>query len=58
MRDWKPDVTQQPDDYLDAAAKALVQAPERVGHVVRTFAEAPGQDWRPNAGVFEAELEV
>jgi hypothetical protein len=58
MRDWKPDVTQQPDDFLDSAAKALVQAPERVGGTVRTFTEAPANDWRPSAGVFEAELEI
>jgi hypothetical protein len=58
MRDWKPDVTQQPDDYLDSAAKCLTQAPERVGKVASPFVEASGQDWRPVSGVFEAELEL
>lgn len=58
MRDWKPDVSQQPDDFLDSAAKALTQAPERVGGLVRTFTDAPANDWRPSAGVFEAELEL
>lgn len=58
MRDWKPDVQQQADDYLDSAAKCLTQAPERVGGLVRTFTEAPAHDWRVHAGVFEAELHI
>jgi hypothetical protein len=64
MRDWNPAVKDQPDDYLDAAAGACAEQPERV---MRTIAPedhagipAPtGQDsWRPSSGVHMLELET
>jgi hypothetical protein len=65
MRDWNPAIKDQPDDYLDAGAKALAETPERVGRVAPE--EKPGgwnpphggrDDWRPSAGVHEVELET
>lgn len=63
MRDWNPAVKSQPDDFLDAGAKALAETPERIGRIAPP-ADARwiprGQerdDWRPSAGVFEVELE-
>ncbi len=64
MRDWNPAVKEQPDDYLDAGAKALAETPERIGKVAPPAGghdwkpAAKGRDdWRPSAGVFEVELE-
>jgi hypothetical protein len=56
MRDWKPDVKDQPDDFLDSGAKALTHTPERIGAVVQTFTDPTRQDWRPSSGDIEAEL--
>lgn len=61
MRHWNPALpatAQQPDDYIDAGAKAISDQPERVGGAVRKSDAPPSQDWRPGAGVFEAELTV
>lgn len=63
MRDWNPAIADQPDDYLDAAAGAVTETPERI-----TGAVAPpdqvgiphgvhAEDWRPSSGVHEIELE-
>jgi len=69
MRDWNPAIKDQPDDYLDAGAKALAETPERIGRVVppeearaggRRGWNPPTQgrdDWRPSAGEHEVELE-
>jgi hypothetical protein len=53
MRDWNPAVQQQPDDYLDAAAGAVSETPERVGRGAEIPAPTDRDDWRPNAGVYE-----
>jgi hypothetical protein len=65
MRDWNPEVRDQPDDYMDAAAKALADTPERIGRIAPQAAQGAGwnpprdgrDDWRPSAGVHEVELE-
>lgn len=64
MRSWNPAVREQPDDYLDAAARAILAEPARIGRVVPTGksggkppAHRP-QDWRPNGGVHEIELDL
>ena len=62
LRDWNPAVTDQADDYIDAAAGAISETPERIGRVA---ADSDGwnsppkarDDWRPSAGVHEVELE-
>jgi hypothetical protein len=58
MRNWNPALADQPDDYLDATAKAIIDQPERVGHLTGTPVAPAGDDWRPNAGVYEAELSL
>lgn len=58
MREWNPAVQNQPDDHLDAGAGAVTDAPERLDHSLRNRNEQPADDWRPGAGVFEAELEI
>lgn len=58
MRDWDPAVADQPDDYLDAGAGAATDQPERVGDMLRNRNPDADDDWRPSAGVFEAELSV
>ena len=58
MRSWNPAATKQADDYLDAGAGAVTDQPERVGHLFRNLNTPHREDWRPSAGVFEAELEI
>ncbi len=60
MKDWNPGATSsQADDYLDASAAAVAETPERIGRVVGLNAPAArGEDWRPDAGVHEVELEM
>lgn len=65
MKEWVPTVLKQPDDHLDVAAGAITDAPERL---LQAQSNNPGQptgpgatmreDWRPQSGVYEAELEL
>lgn len=58
MREWIPTVTNQPDDHLDVAAGSINDAPERLAESLRGLNPDERDDWRPNVGVYEAELEV
>ena len=53
MRDWNPMVQDQPDDYLDATAGAVSEAPERIGRRVKISTEREPQHWRHSAGVHD-----
>ena len=57
MREWNPAVREQPDDYLDALAGAVTEAPERL-HSLRVGipTATKSHDWRPTGGVFEVEV--
>lgn len=61
MREWNPKVSDQPDDDLDAASGAIVEAPERI-HAVATgakiFAGDPRTVWSPQGPVHDITLEV
>ncbi len=57
MRDWNPALMNQPDDYLDAAAGAIEETPERIRAIGRISPAGRAHDWRPEAGVFEVEFE-
>jgi hypothetical protein len=56
MADWKPEVTVQPDDYLDAAAGAISEQPQRIGRVIADPQHVQIADWRPAGGVFEVQV--
>lgn len=57
MRDWRPGVKNQSDDYLDAGAGAIAQTPVRIGRKLMTDPnERPWSDWRPISGVYSVEL--
>uniref|UniRef100_UPI0028A94A0A phage terminase large subunit n=1 Tax=Achromobacter sp. TaxID=134375 RepID=UPI0028A94A0A len=62
MKDWNPEVKDQPDDYLDSGAGAILQAPVRIGRMVREKDGIPSglgrEDWRPTGGVHEVTLET
>jgi hypothetical protein len=63
MRDFNPAITVQPDDHLDSGAGSLTEAPERIGKVSEAassdwIASGDGHDdWRPDTGIHEVELE-
>lgn len=57
MKDFNPAVTDQPDDYLDSGAGAIAQTPVRVGNSFRITNTTPRNNWEPDAGVFEYELD-
>lgn len=57
MRSWNPAVAQQPDDYLDAAAEAILDEPVRVGRRMDENEDPRQQhDWRKHGGVYEVEV--
>lgn len=60
MQEWNPAVKEQPDDYLDAAAAAISDTPERV-KVVGKIAGNPSTQgphhWQPDGGVHEVQVE-
>lgn len=58
MREWNPTISDQADDHLDSLAGAVSETPERIGR--NAGLTEPGKhrdDWRPDAGVHEIELE-
>lgn len=57
LKDFNPELTNQPDDYIDSAAGAIAQTPIRVGKIVGKPTEALREDWRPSAGVHEVTVE-
>jgi hypothetical protein len=62
MKDWNPEVRDQPDDLLDAGAGALTDQPVRVGKLVAQGMKVgnptsdQSHDWRPDSGTHEVEL--
>lgn len=58
MKDWRPDVKEQPDNHLDAGAGALKDQPMRIGRAIgMPVPTEPAGAWRPNAGAYEVELD-
>lgn len=58
MRDFVPTVKDQEDDYIDAAAGAITDTPERIrAHVVGNQSAVMADDWRPSGGVHEVTVE-
>lgn len=58
MQEWNPEVATQPDDYINSAADAILQAPVRINHLVGKPTPASRDDWRQSTGVYEATLEA
>lgn len=56
MRDFNPELRDQPDDYLDSAAGAIAQTPIRIGKIVRNPDTPKRDDWRPEAGEVEVPM--
>ena len=57
MRDFNPAISDQPDDYLDSGAGAVSQTPVRIGRIVGNPTERQRDDWRPDAGVHEVQVD-
>jgi len=57
MREWNPGIKDQPDDYLDCAARAILAEPVRIGKQVagKPAPERP-EHWAQGAGEFEVEF--
>lgn len=55
MRQWDPSVKEQPDDYLDSAAGAVLMTPVRVARVVGTAAELP--HWKRGTEQYEVAVD-
>lgn len=55
MKDFNPDTKNQADDYIDAAAGAITDTPERIS--VHPGDAEPVTEWRPNSGVHEVVFE-
>ncbi|WP_137972008.1 phage terminase large subunit [Pseudomonas sp. F(2018)] len=57
MRDFNPAISNQPDDFLDSGAGAISQTPVRIGKIVGKPTEQRRDDWRPDAGVHEVQVD-
>lgn len=58
MKEWNPAARNQADDYIDAAAGAVSETPERIGRGNGWIAPSTAAyDWRQSAGVHEVEVE-
>ncbi|RMN71286.1 hypothetical protein ALQ55_101016 [Pseudomonas savastanoi pv. savastanoi] len=57
MRDFNPAVNNQDDDYIDSCAGAILQTPVRIGRIVGKPTETRRDDWRPDAGVHEVQVD-
>lgn len=57
MREFNPAIADQPDDYLDSLAGAIVEAPERVGKSLNQTDYEETPNWRTNGGVYEATVD-
>lgn len=58
MKDWNPAVKQQPDDYLDSAARSILKTPVRIGKVGIPPTSSDSIAWRPSSGNHELTLEA
>ena len=58
MLQWNPMVSNQEDDYLDAAAKAIADEPVRIGRVVTPGNLDPMRGWRPTQGEYTVTVEI
>lgn len=57
MRDFNPALKKQPDDYIDAAARAIKATPVRIDKIVGIPTDHPVNNWRPNSAVYEVTVE-
>lgn len=56
MRDFNPEVTTAPDDFIDSGAGAISQTPVRIGQRVVLEKNDPRRQWQPSDGTHEVEL--
>lgn len=57
MKDWNPQVREQPDDFMDAGSKAVTDQPVRIGKLVRNLDPLRQDHWHPVGGTYEVSLE-
>lgn len=58
MKDFNPETKNQADDYIDAGAGAISDAPQRINIVQRDSDPTPkNHHWRANSGVHEVVFE-
>lgn len=57
MTEWNPEVTNQPDDYLDSGAGAIAATPVRIGKTVGNPASNQRKNWQSSDGHFEAKTD-
>lgn len=56
MRDFNPEVTNAPDDYIDSGAGAILQTPVRIGQRVAVQKATGRPDWKLTDVVHEVKL--
>lgn len=57
MRQFNPVVIDQPDDYIDALAGAIMDAPCRIGKLLKKSNNRSDDTWRMSAGDYVAGLD-
>ncbi|WP_225760222.1 phage terminase large subunit [Leclercia sp. Marseille-Q4284] len=56
MREFNPEITNAPDDYIDSGAGAILQQPVRIGQRVALAKAYKRENWRVSDGVHEVKL--
>lgn len=56
MRDFNPEVTNAPDDYIDSGAGAILQTPVRIGQRVAVAKATARANWKLTDGIHEVKL--
>lgn len=59
MREFNPEVSEQPDDYIDSLAGAILRTPVRIAKSVQIRTSESSKlvsKWRPNSGQYTAKI--
>ena len=59
MREFNPEVSDQPDDYIDSLAGAILRTPVRIAKSVQIRTSESSKlvsKWRPNSGQYTAKI--
>lgn len=57
MRQFNPEVKNQPDDYLDSLAGAILQTPVRIARMVGKMTSQKPHHWRPSNNSYQVNVD-
>ncbi len=57
MRSFNPAIKDQPDDYIDSLAGAILQTPVRIARIIGNTEGQLNNNWRPSAGTYSVQTD-